>query len=110
MSGPVRPLTTDVRRLAEGYPRRVERFALYVLRYVLPAVLCLVGMIVLVARGADSTAIEVAAMFIGAGLSVLMLNVIFRVGALGDRDRDEEDAARRFFDEHGHWPDELGDD
>jgi hypothetical protein len=25
----------------------------------------------------------------------------------GDRDRHEEDAARSFFDEHGHWPDET---
>lgn len=105
----MRPLTADVPKPTSGYSRSVERLVLYSLRYVLPAVLCLVGMIVLAARGADSTSIEVAAMFIGAGLSVLMLNVIFRVGALGDRDRDEEDAARRFFDEHGHWPDELSD-
>ena len=25
----------------------------------------------------------------------------------GDNDRHEEDAARAFFDEHGHWPDET---
>jgi hypothetical protein len=25
----------------------------------------------------------------------------------GDRDRHDEDAARTFFDEHGHWPDET---
>ena len=24
----------------------------------------------------------------------------------GHNDRDEEEAARRYFDEHGHWPDE----
>ena len=24
----------------------------------------------------------------------------------GHADRDEEEAARAFFDEHGHWPDE----
>jgi hypothetical protein len=24
----------------------------------------------------------------------------------GRDDRDTEEAARRFFDEHGHWPDE----
>jgi hypothetical protein len=28
----------------------------------------------------------------------------------GDRDRHEEDAARTFFDEHGHWPDETLED
>ncbi|HEU4973516.1 MAG TPA: hypothetical protein VFT50_00390 [Baekduia sp.] len=25
----------------------------------------------------------------------------------GDKDRYDEDAARQFFDEHGHWPDET---
>jgi hypothetical protein len=25
----------------------------------------------------------------------------------GDQDRHQEDAARAFFDEHGHWPDET---
>jgi hypothetical protein len=25
----------------------------------------------------------------------------------GDRDRHDEDRARTFFDEHGHWPDET---
>lgn len=25
----------------------------------------------------------------------------------GDKDRHDEDAARVFFDEHGHWPDET---
>jgi len=26
--------------------------------------------------------------------------------ASGHRDRDAEDAARAYLDEHGHWPDE----
>jgi len=42
----------------------------------------------------------------GAGLSVLMLNWMFRVGVAGDRERDSEERARRYLDEHGHWPDE----
>ncbi len=28
------------------------------------------------------------------------------IGATGDREREEEEAAREFFDRHGHWPDE----
>jgi hypothetical protein len=28
----------------------------------------------------------------------------------GDKDRHEEDAARDFFDAHGHWPDETLED
>jgi hypothetical protein len=42
----------------------------------------------------------------GAGLSVLMLNWMFRLGVTGDRERDREEAARRYLEEHGHWPDE----
>jgi hypothetical protein len=34
------------------------------------------------------------------------LTLVFRVGVAGDRDRDEEHAARAYFDEHDRWPDE----
>ena len=37
---------------------------------------------------------------------MLLLNVLFRYGVAGDSERDDEDAARAYFDEHGHWPDE----
>jgi hypothetical protein len=46
------------------------------------------------------------AMCIGAGLSVALINVLFRFGAHGDEEREAEEDARRFFSEHGHWPDE----
>lgn len=45
---------------------------------------------------------------IGAGLSVLLLNFLFRMSISGDRDREREEQARRHFDEHGEWPDEEG--
>ncbi len=32
--------------------------------------------------------------------------VIFWFLFTGRRDRDEEEAAREYFDEHGRWPDE----
>jgi hypothetical protein len=28
----------------------------------------------------------------------------------GDKDRHDEDAARLYFDEHGHWPDETAEE
>jgi hypothetical protein len=37
---------------------------------------------------------------------VLLLNVLYRIGVQGDKERDTEQAARDFFDQHGHWPDE----
>jgi hypothetical protein len=40
------------------------------------------------------------------GGGVLSLAALIWVAARGDPAREEEDAARAFFDVHGHWPDE----
>ena len=53
-----------------------------------------------------NTAVEGWALFTGAGLSVLLLNVLFRIGVSGEGQLDREEAARDYFDEHGEWPDE----
>jgi hypothetical protein len=45
-------------------------------------------------------------MGIGVAGSVLLLNVLYRVGVSGDAERDREAEARDYFDEHGRWPDE----
>jgi hypothetical protein len=46
------------------------------------------------------------ALFISAATAVLLLNFLFRIGVEGDKARDKEEEARRYFDEHGHWPGE----
>ena len=38
---------------------------------------------------------------------MLLLNVLFRMGAEGDRERQAEEAARDYYTKHGHWPDEA---
>lgn len=53
-----------------------------------------------------NTALHGWAMFTGGGLAVLLLNVIHRFGVTGNEDRDREEAARAYFDEHGEWPEE----
>ena len=40
---------------------------------------------------------------VGATLVIAMIAYFI---ATGRNDRDEDEAARRYFDEHGHWPDE----
>lgn len=75
-------------------------------RWGIPGLLVLAGLVILVAGSGSPHAVEGGALFGGAGMAVLLLNALFRYGATGDRDRDAEEAARRFFDEHGHWPDE----
>jgi hypothetical protein len=80
-----------------------ERTWLLVLvRYVIPGAVILAGM-VFMAQGGE-TDVEGGAGLIGAGLAIFFLNWLFRAGARGDRQRDAEDAAREFFDRHGHWP------
>jgi hypothetical protein len=70
-------------------------------RYGIPAALFIAGMVV---WGTGSVA--AGAMFISASTAVLLLNFLFRIGVEGDKDREREDAARRYFDEHGRWPGE----
>jgi hypothetical protein len=75
-------------------------------RYGLPAVLVLAGFAVLL-FDREPRRFGGFAMLVGAGLSVAVLNVLFRFGAAGDRERDQEERAREFFSQHGHRPDEA---
>jgi hypothetical protein len=77
-----------------------------VIRYVLPSLIVVAGLVVLVAQGFDVAALDAVVMLIAAGSSVFLLNWLYRIGASGDDVRDDEEAARRHFDEYGTWPDE----
>ncbi len=74
-------------------------------RYVLPGVILLAGFVALLVSD-TLTGLEGLAMGIGVAASVLLLNVLYRIGVKGDLERDDEEAARVFYDEHGRWPDE----
>jgi hypothetical protein len=77
--------------------------ALLAIRYGIPAALLIVGVIVTATAG--NVGLAAGALFFSAGSAVLLLNVLYRIGVQGDKERDREEAARRYFDEHGHWPD-----
>jgi hypothetical protein len=74
-------------------------------RYGIPLALVVAG-VAFALIDHEGTGLETWAMFTGAGLSVLLLNVLHRMGVEGDRDRDREARAREYFDEHGRWPDQ----
>jgi hypothetical protein len=74
-------------------------------RYVLPGLLVAAGF-VLLAVADGSVKWDGFAMCVGAGLAVLLMNVLFRFGAKGDEERTREDAAREYFTQHGRWPDD----
>jgi hypothetical protein len=71
-------------------------------RYGIPLVLFIAGVVVAGVSGS----LAAGALFMSAATAVLLLNVLYRMGVQGDRDRDREEEARRYFDEHGRWPDE----
>jgi hypothetical protein len=73
-------------------------------RYGIPLVLFLAGTVIAMTSG--RLGVAAGAMFVSAATAVLLLNVLYRIGVEGDKERDREEAARRFFDEHGRWPDE----
>jgi hypothetical protein len=73
----------------------------------LPIAIMVAGVVAIVASGGSEAGWEGGVAIIAAGASVWLLNVIFRVGVSGERDRDAEDAARDFYAEHGYWPDEA---
>ncbi len=85
-------------------PRR-RSFLLSGLRYGLPVALIVAGFVILVVvEGSERW--DGWAMCVGAGLSVAFMNVVFRIGAKGDEERQTEDAARAYYTEHGYWPGE----
>jgi uncharacterized membrane protein YoaK (UPF0700 family) len=69
-------------------------------RYGIPLVLLIAGVVV----GALADSVTAAALFISAASAVLLLNVLYRIGAEGDKERDREEEARAYFDKHGRWP------
>ncbi len=98
--GPGQPVAQ--RTGGSGHDQAVLRFT----RVWLP-VIVVVGGVLAIVVGRDLDALEGGAGIIGAGLSIWLLNLLHRIGVSGDHDRTDEDAARTFFDAHGHWPDEA---
>jgi len=79
---------------------------LWAIRYGLPAAIFVAGVVVTGAASDKETGLLIGSMFMGAGIAVFLLNFFFRMGVEGDKDRDAEDARRRYFDQYGRWPDE----
>lgn len=78
---------------------------LFAVRYGIGGVMVLAGLVVLVIVPGDM-GVHGFASSIGAGLSVLMLNLLYRLSVSGDREREQEEEARRYLDKHGVWPDD----
>lgn len=93
---------TDTTQVNEAGARRRVLIAI---RYVLPGIVVLGGLLGVVVLGSADAA-EGGAAVIGAGLSIALLNFLYRVGVDGETERDAEEAARDYYTAHGRWPDE----
>ena len=65
----------------------------------LPVAIIAAGFLLAAVTGFSETGLEGGTLLVAAGLSVWLLNLLYR-------ERDQEDRARAYFDEHGRWPDE----
>jgi hypothetical protein len=98
----------SVSSLNDRVPPSEHHRLLISLRYVVPAAVCVAGVVIaFVAGGLDSYGPDALAALFGAGGSIYLMNKIMRMGISGDTERDVEEASRMFLDRYGAWPDEL---
>lgn len=62
--------------------------------------------IVMIGVNPSGFGVDGFAMAAGGGLSVLLINFLFRLSVSSNREREREEEARRYFDQHGEWPEE----
>ncbi|HXO10505.1 MAG TPA: hypothetical protein VN880_20845 [Solirubrobacteraceae bacterium] len=95
-------------------PLRSSRILLSATRVWLPLGIAAAGVVLIVighASVSDETNSHTLESGVGvalliAAVIVWMINWMFRMSVESNRDREEEERAREFFDIHGHWPDE----
>lgn len=80
-------------------------WGLLIVRYGIGALMVMAGIIMLIVSP-GGLGVDGFAMAAGGGLSVLLINFLFRLGASSDREREQEERAREYFDEHGVWPED----
>lgn len=98
----MQPTATD--RSVE--PENDDSLLMLVVRYGLGALMILGGVTMLIISPAG-LGFDGFAMAVGGGLSVVLFNLLFRLGISSEADRAEEEQARAYFDEHGEWPEET---
>ena len=89
-----------------GLPKlNASEWALVFVRYLLPALIALAGVLFL-ALGHGDVRYEGGLSLLGAAGSVALVNWLYH-RAVDVDERDAEEAAREFFTEHGYWPDDA---
>jgi len=94
--------------VARGRPMRLLLLAA---RVGLPLAIAIAGVVLIVIGGPGShhhspTIAAAGVALLIAALIVWMVNWLFRMSLQSNREREQEERAREYFDDHGHWPDE----
>jgi hypothetical protein len=95
-------------------PSTIGRILLSATRVWLPLAIAAAGIVLIVLGHASvSDQANNQTLKSGAGVALLiaalivwMINWMFRMSVESNRDREDEERAREFFDVHGYWPDE----
>ena len=80
---------------------------IHVLRYVVPALVCVAGIVIVVATGGKNFGPDALSALFGAGGAIYLINAFLRMGGEGESQRDYEETHRLFLDRYGFWPDEA---
>lgn len=81
----------------------MRRAGLLLVRYGIPLAMTAAGIACLIAGG-DAAGSGVV--LIGSAGIVLLINLLFRLSLVSNRERDQEERAREQFDRSGRWPGE----
>lgn len=81
----------------------MRRAGLAFVRYGIPLAMATAGIVCLVIGG---NAAGAGVVLIGSAAMVLLINVLFRLSLVSNRERDEEEQARERFEREGRWPEE----
>ena len=94
----------------------LARFVLRVTRVALPILIALVGVALIVigqvsggatgTHGRSSVVAATGVALLVAAIIVWMINWMYRMSVESNREREDEEAAREYFDRHGRWPEE----
>ena len=72
----------------------------------IPVLIAIAGVVAIIVGHGHTAAAGAGVGLIIVGIIVWMVNWMFRMSVESNRDREREEAARDYFDEHGRWPDE----
>ena len=81
----------------------MRRVGLNLVRYGIPAAMTIAGIVCLVIGG-DAAGSGVV--LIGSAGMVLLINVLFRLSLVSNKEREQEEHAREQFEREGRWPGE----